>query len=93
MPRSWDCHGLPIEWKIEEEYRAKGKSKDDARWSNSGASAAKFAAKWIEEVQKGEFKRLGIIGDWEHPYTTMSLRVRSRHRARAGQVRHERWAL
>ena len=68
----WDCHGLPIEWKIEEEYRAKGKNKDDVPVIEFRRQCREFAAKWIE-VQKGEFKRLGITGDWEHPYTTMSF--------------------
>jgi isoleucyl-tRNA synthetase len=71
----WDCHGLPIEWKIEEEnYRAKGKAKPD--FSNPEALVAfrrecrAFAEHWIK-VQKAEFERLGVIGDWAHPYTTM----------------------
>jgi isoleucyl-tRNA synthetase len=71
----WDCHGLPIEWKIEEEnYRAKGKAKPDL--SNPAALVAfrkecrAFAEHWIE-VQRDEFERLGVIGDWAHPYTTM----------------------
>src|SRR6201747_1932202 len=72
----WDCHGLPIEWKIEEEnYRSKGKQKPDFR--NSVAMVAfrrecrAYAAHWLG-VQREEFKRLGIIGDWDHPYATMS---------------------
>jgi isoleucyl-tRNA synthetase len=71
----WDCHGLPIEWKIEEEnYRAKGKAKPD--FSNPAAlvefrrECRQFAQHWIE-VQKAEFERLGVVGDWAHPYTTM----------------------
>ncbi len=71
----WDCHGLPIEWKIEEEnYRAKGKPKPD--FSNATAlvefrrECRAFAAHWIE-VQRAEFIRLGVTGDWAHPYTTM----------------------
>ena len=71
----WDCHGLPIEWKIEEEnYRAKGKPKPD--FSNAAAlvefrrECRAFAAHWIE-VQRAEFIRLGVTGDWAHPYTTM----------------------
>jgi isoleucyl-tRNA synthetase len=72
----WDCHGLPIEWKVEEEfYRAKGKSKPD--FSDSQAIIAfrrecrAYAEHWLS-VQREEFKRLGVIGDWDHPYTTMS---------------------
>jgi isoleucyl-tRNA synthetase len=72
----WDCHGLPIEWKVEEEfYRAKGKAKPD--FSDSEAIIAfrrecrAYAQHWIS-VQREEFKRLGVVGDWDHPYTTMS---------------------
>ncbi len=71
----WDCHGLPIEWKIEEEnYRAKGKPKPD--FSDAAAlvefrrECRAFAAHWID-VQRAEFIRLGVTGDWAHPYTTM----------------------
>ncbi|HEX3504526.1 MAG TPA: isoleucine--tRNA ligase, partial [Xanthobacteraceae bacterium] len=71
----WDCHGLPIEWKIEEEnYRAKGKAKPDL--SNPAAlvefrrECRQFAEHWIK-VQREEFERLGVVGDWAHPYTTM----------------------
>jgi isoleucyl-tRNA synthetase len=73
----WDCHGLPIEWKIEEEnYRAKGKTKPDL--SNPAAMIAfrrecrAYAQHWLD-VQRAEFKRLGVEGDWDHPYTTMSF--------------------
>ena len=71
----WDCHGLPIEWKIEEQYRAKGQEKPD--FSDPDAINAfrdecrRFADKWVD-VQREEFKRLGIVGDWDHPYLTMS---------------------
>ena len=72
----WDCHGLPIEWKIEEEnYRSKGKPKPD--FSDPAAMIAfrrecrAYADKWLN-VQREEFKRLGVIGDWAHPYATMS---------------------
>ena len=71
----WDCHGLPIEWKIEEEnYRSKGKPKPD--FQDSAAMVAfrrecrAYATHWLG-VQREEFKRLGIIGDWDHPYATM----------------------
>src|ERR1700720_2442814 len=71
----WDCHGLPIEWKIEEEnYRSKGKPKPDFRDSAAMAAFRKecraYAGHWLN-VQREEFKRLGIIGDWDHPYATM----------------------
>jgi isoleucyl-tRNA synthetase len=73
----WDCHGLPIEWKIEEDnYRAKNKAKPDL--SNPAAlvefrkECRTFAQHWIG-VQREEFKRLGVEGDWAHPYTTMDF--------------------
>jgi isoleucyl-tRNA synthetase len=68
----WDCHGLPIEWKIEEEYRAKGKNKDAVPINEFRKQCREFAAHWIA-VQREEFKRLGVEGDWEHPYTTMDF--------------------
>ncbi len=67
----WDCHGLPIEWKIEEEYRKKGKNKDDVPTVQFRNECREFAEKWIE-IQKKEFRRLGVEGDWENPYLTMS---------------------
>jgi isoleucyl-tRNA synthetase len=71
----WDCHGLPIEWKIEEEnYRSKGKPKPDFKDAAAMIAFRKecraYAQKWLD-VQRSEFKRLGIIGDWDHPYATM----------------------
>jgi isoleucyl-tRNA synthetase len=71
----WDCHGLPIEWKIEEEnYRSKGKPKPDFKDAAAMVAFRKecraYAQKWLD-VQRTEFKRLGIIGDWDHPYATM----------------------
>jgi isoleucyl-tRNA synthetase len=68
----WDCHGLPIEWKIEEEYRAKGKNKDAVPINEFRKECRAFAQKWVD-IQREEFKRLGVIGDWAHPYTTMSF--------------------
>src|SRR5438045_8054655 len=68
----WDCHGLPIEWKIEEEYRAKGKNKDAVPINEFRAECRTFAEHWLG-VQREEFKRLGVEGDWAHPYTTMSF--------------------
>ena len=72
----WDCHGLPIEWKIEEEYyRARGKKKPDSpsrRDDRFRRECRAFAAHWID-VQREEFRRLGVIGDWANPYTTMSF--------------------
>ena len=67
----WDCHGLPIEWKIEEEYRKKGKNKDDVPIVQFRQECREFAEKWIA-IQKKEFRRLGVEGDWDNPYLTMS---------------------
>jgi len=67
----WDCHGLPIEWQIEEQYRKVGKNKDDIPIDEFRKECRAFADKWII-VQTEEFKRLGVIGDWKNPYTTMS---------------------
>ncbi len=76
----WDCHGLPIEWKIEEQYRAKGKEKpnfsDPAAINAFRDECRKFAAHWLD-IQREEFKRLGVVGDWEHPYSTMDFRAES----------------
>ncbi|MEM7242171.1 MAG: isoleucine--tRNA ligase [Pseudomonadota bacterium] len=66
----WDCHGLPIEWKIEEQYRKKGKNKDDVPVIELRQECRKFAEGWID-VQREEFKRLGVTGKWENPYLTM----------------------
>src|SRR5262245_59686416 len=68
----WDCHGLPIESKIEEEYRAKGKSKDSVPVIELRAECRAFAETWIK-VQRDQFKRLGCIGDRTRPYTTMAF--------------------
>jgi isoleucyl-tRNA synthetase len=67
----WDCHGLPIEWKIEEQYRAKGKDKDAVPIIDFRDECRRFAAEWID-IQREEFKRLGVAGDWANPYTTMT---------------------
>ena len=73
----WDCHGLPIEWKVEEEnYRARGRSKPDLSDAEAmiafRAECRDYAEHWLN-VQREEFKRLGGVGDWAHPYTTMSF--------------------
>lgn len=67
----WDCHGLPIEWKIEEKYRKKKKNKDDVDPVEFRRECREFADHWVG-VQREQFKRLGIFGDWDNPYTTMS---------------------
>jgi isoleucyl-tRNA synthetase len=68
----WDCHGLPIEWKIEEEYRAKGRDKDKVPVIEFRRECRQFAEHWVK-VQSEEFQRLGVVGDWAHPYTTMDF--------------------
>jgi len=67
----WDCHGLPIEWKVEEDYRARGKNKDAVPIEEFRRECRAFAQHWIG-VQREEFQRLGVVGDWANPYTTMS---------------------
>lgn len=73
----WDCHGLPIEWKIEEKYREKGKNKDEIPVNEFRKECREFAAGWIQ-TQSAEFKRLGIEGDFDNPYTTMAFHAESR---------------
>ena len=68
----WDCHGLPIEWKVEEEFRGKGRQKDDVPGSEFRTRCREYAAEWLD-VQREEFKRLGVIGDWDTPYKTMNF--------------------
>jgi isoleucyl-tRNA synthetase len=68
----WDCHGLPIEWKVEEEYRAKGRDKDAVPVLDFRAECRAYAAHWLE-VQREEFSRLGVAGDWANRYATMDL--------------------
>jgi len=68
----WDCHGLPIEWKIEEQYREQGKSKEEVPINEFRSECRLFAKKWID-IQKKEFRRLGVFGDWGNPYTTMEF--------------------
>jgi len=67
----WDCHGLPIEWKIEEQYRAKGRNKDEVPINEFRKECRDFAAHWVG-VQTEEFKRLGVTGDFKNPYLTMA---------------------
>ncbi|HWA60814.1 MAG TPA: isoleucine--tRNA ligase [Caulobacteraceae bacterium] len=66
----WDCHGLPIEWKIEEEFRAKGRRKDEVSKAEFRARCREYAEQWIAE-QSREFQRLGVLGDWKRRYATM----------------------
>ena len=66
----WDCHGLPIEWKIEEQYRARGRDKDQVPVVEFRRECREFAARWVD-VQREEFRRLGVTGAWSDPYLTM----------------------
>lgn len=67
----WDCHGLPIEWMVEKQYREKGKDKDDVPVLQFREECRQFAMKW-KEIQGAEMKRLGIVADWDNPYLTMA---------------------
>ena len=73
----WDCHGLPIEWKIEEAYRAKGKDKNEVPVNEFRKECREFAQGWID-IQSEEFRRLGIEGDFDRPYTTMNFHSEAR---------------
>ena len=68
----WDCHGLPIEWKIEEQYKKNKKNKNEVPIVEFRKECRAFAEKWIE-IHKEQFKRLGVVGDWENYYSTMSF--------------------
>ncbi len=68
----WDCHGLPIEWKVEEEYRKKKLNKDEVPVTEFRAECRAYAQKWVD-VQREQLKRLGINGDWDNPYLTMDF--------------------
>ena len=68
----WDCHGLPIEWKVEEQYRKKKLNKDDVDPVEFRAECRAYAQNWVN-VQREQLKRLGINGDWDHPYLTMDF--------------------
>ena len=68
----WDCHGLPIEWKVEEEFRSKNRGKDDVPGDEFRAACRAYAEKWVE-IQGREFRALGIEGEWDNPYLTMKF--------------------
>jgi isoleucyl-tRNA synthetase len=70
----WDCHGLPIEWKIEEKYREAGKDKDDLNIVDFRDECRQFAKNWVD-IQSAQFQRLGVSGDWGSPYLTMTKRA------------------
>ena len=67
-----DCHGLPIEWKVEEEFRAKGRRKDEVSKAEFRERCREYAAGWIER-QREQFKRLGVMGRWDGRYATMDF--------------------
>ncbi|MDI9313462.1 MAG: class I tRNA ligase family protein, partial [Hydrotalea sp.] len=69
----WDCHGLPIEWKVEEDLRAQGKNKNDIPVNEFRKLCRDYATKWLN-IQREEFKRLGVLGDWDNPYSTMDYK-------------------
>ncbi|MBI4185255.1 MAG: isoleucine--tRNA ligase [Proteobacteria bacterium] len=73
----WDCHGLPIEWKVEERYREAGRDKDAVPLVEFRRECREFAEHWVA-VQSAEFQRLGVLGDWDNPYTTMSFAAEAR---------------
>ena len=67
----WDCHGLPIEWKVEEAYRARKQNKDEVPVAQFRAECRAYADRWVG-VQRDQFQRLGVMGDWADPYLTMN---------------------
>ncbi|MEL6724262.1 MAG: isoleucine--tRNA ligase [Pseudomonadota bacterium] len=69
----WDCHGLPIEWKVEEQFRSKGRTKDDVPGDEFRRACREYATEWIE-VQKQGFRRCGVEGEWDDPYLTMNFK-------------------
>ncbi|MGC6391046.1 MAG: isoleucine--tRNA ligase [Alphaproteobacteria bacterium] len=87
----WDCHGLPIEWKVEEGYRSKGKDKNEVDIVEFRRECRQFAEHWLD-IQSAEFQRMGVLGDWETPYTTMTYPAEATiasellHFARTGQL-------
>ena len=81
----WDCHGLPIEWKIEEQYRKKGKDKDTVPTAEFRQECRDFATHWLA-VQSTEFQRLGVLGDWQSPYTTMAYEAEAKIAEELGRI-------
>ena len=68
----WDCHGLPIEWKVEEQYRAKKLNKDEVDPQEFRAECRAYAQHWVD-VQRSQIRRLGMLGEWDNPYLTMDF--------------------
>ena len=73
----WDCHGLPIEWKVEEQYRKKRRDKDQVPPREFRAECRAYAEKWVA-VQAEQFQRLGVMGDWDDPYLTMKFEAEAK---------------
>ncbi|HEX8526643.1 class I tRNA ligase family protein, partial [Allosphingosinicella sp.] len=73
----WDCHGLPIEWKIEEQYRKKKLDKDEVPKDQFRAECRAYAEKWVQ-VQSEQFQRLGVMGEWDDPYLTMKFEAEAK---------------
>jgi isoleucyl-tRNA synthetase len=70
----WDCHGLPIEWKVEEEYRKKKRNKDEVPLAEFRAECRAYAQHWVD-TQRGQIQRLGTLADWDNPYLTMDYQA------------------
>jgi isoleucyl-tRNA synthetase len=73
----WDCHGLPIEWKVEEQYRKKKLDKDEVPTDQFRAECRAYAEKWVA-IQSGQFQRLGVMGEWDDPYLTMKYEAEAK---------------
>jgi len=80
----WDCHGLPIELKVEEQYKAKGQKKEDVSILEYIESCRAYATKWIN-TQSEEFQRFGIVADWKNPYITMDFKSEAQITAEVGK--------
>jgi len=73
----WDCHGLPIEWKVEEQYRKKKLDKDEVPTAQFRAECRAYAEKWVA-IQSEQFQRLGVQGEWDDPYLTMKYEAEAK---------------
>ncbi len=73
----WDCHGLPIEWKVEEKYRNAGKDKEDVPVLEFRAECREFARYWVKR-QSDAFQRMGLVADFDNPYLTMTNHAEAR---------------
>ena len=84
----WDCHGLPIEWKIDEQYKKDKKNKDQVPIKDFRLECREFAEKWIQ-VHIKEFRRLGVEGDWKNYYSTMSYDAEAQIVRELGKFLHD----